>query len=756
MISPPTSSLVPETPAVLPPRAAGHPQQAHLDMLVHAGIVTHLVVVQEALDPLFAVAQMRELPEVKFVAAFAEGLIALGCENGLPKDLQDIATPAIATAPAARQGTEDAIDKTLARMEKTAHKLEYMFDAIRPDEAQGQGAIAQAMIERMTSVEQILTQVAAKDDTARLNALKNQMNALLAPKTDNAPDPTADAVARLTQEVEKLAARPVPDLDLTAQKQGFDQFASVLAMSIQRMEGAASDIQAALPSLGPAPQLEQMTQQLADLTQLFHDAKTGPADLTELTNGLSAVQAGLRDVPEALSALRKDMTALAQHPKPVLDLTEQRRSFVDFATMLTGVVQRLENIVEDMDRAKDAKASDRHEELTTFLQGMAENIQITTAPVAKLAQIERYLENAADFDASIPSVFAAFEAKLDRIADRPEPVLDLTEQRSEFAQFGTELTQLCQTMQNAMDGHNLTPLKDRLHEVLARVNALPGADDLRATWETDIAKVVQRLDDTLSRLDPQTALLNALDQGVAKLVNRPDPTTDMAEQRHSLERFATLTQDTVDRLEATAKLMTAESADKAIQSKELAAVVRTLPEILRTVVRDASDMSSLENTIAGLEAGLQKLPDQIGLSDLGEAVATLSRRPSMGLELSAQRQSIARFGTALSSVIDKLDRLSEGLHTAEASAAAQDQTSQAFDRIEQQMGRLSKAHATDIAQIAGQIKTMAQDINALRESGAQMAAPPLSLDDLRMQFAELVASQIKQNATTSAPITHMS
>ena len=128
----------------------------------------------------------------------------------------------------------------------------------------------------------------------------------------------------------------------------------------------------------------------------------------------------------------------------------------------------------------------------------------------------------------------------------------------------------------------------------------------------------------------------------------------------------------------------------------------------------------------------------------------------MGLELSAQRQSIARFGTALSSVIDKLDRLSEGLHTAEASAAAQDQTSQAFDRIEQQMGRLSKAHATDIAQIAGQIKTMAQDINALRESGAQMAAPPLSLDDLRMQFAELVASQIKQNASTSAPITHMS
>ena len=67
--------------------------QAQLDELARAGVVTHLVGHGEAIDPLFAVGQLRDLPEIRFVAAFREGVIALGCPDGLPEQLKDLAAP---------------------------------------------------------------------------------------------------------------------------------------------------------------------------------------------------------------------------------------------------------------------------------------------------------------------------------------------------------------------------------------------------------------------------------------------------------------------------------------------------------------------------------------------------------------------------------------------------------------------------------------------------------------------------------------
>ncbi len=114
----------------------GQSTQQHIDALARAGIVTHVVTNPDGVDALFALSKAQDFPDVQFAATFDDGVIALGCPNGLPDALTNIATevevaeePLPATAPTVPDSVEpnaaldarfDALSAQIDDMRQTA------------------------------------------------------------------------------------------------------------------------------------------------------------------------------------------------------------------------------------------------------------------------------------------------------------------------------------------------------------------------------------------------------------------------------------------------------------------------------------------------------------------------------------------------------------------------------------------------------------------------------------------------------------
>ena len=134
--------------------------------------------------------------------------------------------------------------------------------------------------------------------------------------------------------------------------------------------------------------------------------------------------------------------------------------------------------------------------------------------------------------------------------------------------------------------------------------------------------------------------------------------------------------------------MTARTPDAIQKGIELMSAVKALPKFMETTIRQHVDLTDLETAIAEANKSIGQLPDRIDNSHLGEWLAQLAQRPDPLPDLNIQRQHIARFGTTLALIIDRLDRLSGNVAAAEARQQGVTPLTEAVHRIETRIQQL--------------------------------------------------------------------
>jgi hypothetical protein len=135
----------------------------------------------------------------------------------------------------------------------------------------------------------------------------------------------AEALSGLTAQIVKLAQRPDPVLDLTAQRQSFAAFGTALSKAIER--------------------LETVSEALAKPVE----PTTATTQLVGVTGHLDRILSQGAMLDATVQTLAEEIMTLGQRPAPVLDLTAQRQSFAAFAQALSQVVTRLERVSDHLE-----------------------------------------------------------------------------------------------------------------------------------------------------------------------------------------------------------------------------------------------------------------------------------------------------------------------------------------------------------------------------------------------------------------------
>lgn len=759
--------------------------QAQLDSLARAGVITHLVGHGEAIDPLFAVGQLRDLPEVRFVAAFREGVIALGCPDGLPQQLKELAAP-ISVPPETPdptldvQASLDAILQRLATLEgpsglgaiserlstidtmsgetarlvgDLAHAaadtpiqpsqetikdlLDSPFNALKAEQDAMGGQITAAIAElseRIRTVEgqidtaceqvasaepapapeslpstailtelgllkeavplmssslsrveetlsgaihhgnarmdQVLTtltqQIESHADTqqddaetgaiqALLEDIQHRLELAMPVEPQENMHPTQDtvesvaertailsALAQLQETIENLAARPDPVLDLTAQRQSFAQFGTVMKMIVQRLEGTAEQIKESLETTSSSnvvedhaalgAQLDALPGVLAEALRSSPQAASVVTQLVEIKEQLSHLPAAQGQAEEMMTVLQN----LANRPKPILDLTEQRRSFASFTTALATVVQRLEksadrfgdlpdpqtgegsivpivaqiseHIVTQFPPALDVDALAQHlaaalpvalntEALLTELRSLPDRIAASpTLSLEDLEGVELKLVAIGDHQAAVGPAIAELERQVAALTAMSPPKIDTTEQRASFAMFSTALAAAVARLETIADGADQTGDAETATQLRALQDAVASigsnTSGLGQQFETlgSLAALPNQIMQMQTNLETQLAAQEA-------------PHLDLTEQRKGMARFATAAQHVIARLEAvTATLPEQIDAKDAARHRPLMKRMRRMEgqvAALRSNQEDASrDMKNFLERLA--------------------------------------------------------------------------------------------------------------------------------------------------------------
>lgn len=102
--------------------------------LIHAGIITHRFKTAESLDMMFAMSELQDLPEIRFVAAFKNGIVYIGCPDEPPPCLFDLIEPVAPLSSDATSVLDAHVTSALERIDDLAQRLEQLDSAL-----QGQG-----------------------------------------------------------------------------------------------------------------------------------------------------------------------------------------------------------------------------------------------------------------------------------------------------------------------------------------------------------------------------------------------------------------------------------------------------------------------------------------------------------------------------------------------------------------------------------------------------------------------------------------
>lgn len=476
-----------------------HPKQAHLNTLIHAKIVTHLVHVDEVPDTLFALSQMQDLPEVRFAAIFDDGLIALGCPTGLPEALASIAVPAVPTALSNPRGKGG-----LQRIEEVSYRLEALIDTMEPEEVIVNEKLGKSILDRLTSLETQIANSEPQTVSADVSGLQSQIAALQERMTA-APD-LAPAIAILDAKISDIATAD-PQTD---QVQYLAELSDGLKSLTQQVKAQAALTQAFIGSVdeeGPDQGSTQLLDQMARLERTILNAgaiapSRNPDTEKALRSLTQSVQSFLKSRPEAEHVTEKIEQLGAA----------QRTAFTRIEAAVAKAMSGLEPALDHLNaRAADTEnmMSDWHKDLRT--------LSVHTRSIA-------------DSTEQLPQVFTNLQSDMASLANAPAPVIDLSAQEAGFAKFATDLSGALKQIEGVAQRVEDKSAKaaTQSEETIATLQTLPNLISAALRHEVDLKPIEQSLADLGENLEklPENMNLAAIAAGLSAVSDQITPIND--------------------------------------------------------------------------------------------------------------------------------------------------------------------------------------------------------------------------------------
>ena len=254
------------------------------------------------------------------------------------------------------------IAQFLESMGSILRRLDTAIDRINsPGELAENPQLSQTLTHLMMIVQQL---TAPRDITPDLSPLTDMLADLRHEVGRNAQmaQPTAGALHHLAEQIDVLAQRPNPVLDLTQQTQNLAQFTEAMARGLQRL-GAA-----------------------AEVFEAQHNTAAIIAETKALRTDLEVPMATLDAQSEAIADLIKMVADLSERPAPVPDLTVQRQGFAQFGTAISHALQRLD------------KSTEQHQALARDLQAVAAQAVLGLMLGQKIATDAQATAKAASMD----------------------------------------------------------------------------------------------------------------------------------------------------------------------------------------------------------------------------------------------------------------------------------------------------------------------------------------------------------------------
>lgn len=443
----------------------------------------------------------------------SDGSLILDCPAGLPAELEGLVEETLPPPEdrLARLERElEGLTAELQERERLTDRLEAVefglaerLQTVIAEEVLNLFAEGQEGPSVVEKIETLLTSVREAPD-------------VLAQLTDRLPDP-----ARLEARLEEIANRAPAPPDLTPLRQMNTRFLQAMQQVMGRLDHA----------IGAMQPDQNLADRLAGVEQVLQGMQPVAPDFDALFDRLAATLAPMHSM---MGQMSDRLAALENRPAPVLDLTEQRKSFANYSTALSTSLRRIE--------ALDAKL-DGVEALRQDLTALAHR----PGPEALLDAVA---QRNAESLTPVTEALAALTARIAALESRPMATLDLTEQRKSFAGYATALSTALRRIESLdakFDG------VEALREEISRLAQRDAGADLAARDQHTpdaIESALTALSDKIASPD-----LSALEAGLAQLGERLSalenrPAMDVTEQRKTFASFATALAATLRRIES--------------------------------------------------------------------------------------------------------------------------------------------------------------------------------------------------------------
>lgn len=476
-----------------------HPKQAHLNTLIHAKIVTHLVHVDEVPDTLFALSQMQDLPEVRFAAIFDDGLIALGCPTGLPEALASIAVPAVPTSLSNPRGKGG-----LQRIEEVSYRLEALIDAMAPEEVIANEELGKSILDRLTSLEKQIAMPRPLDAGADTSKLESQI-ASLQERISTMPD-LAPALASLEAKISDIALVPAS----ADQNDQLSELSKGISSLTQQVKAQAALTQAFVGAVDEDSQdqgIAQLAEHMARLERTILNA--GSMNPTRNPD----MEKTLRSLTQSVQAVLKSR----QEPEHVTEKIEQlgaaqRTAFTRIEAAVAKAMSGLEPALDHLNaRAADTEnmMSDWHKDLRT---------------------LSLHTRSIADSTEQLPQVFTNLQNDMTSLANSPAPAIDLSAQEASLTRFASDLGDTLKQIESVAQRVEDKSAKaaTQSDETIATLQTLPNLISAALRHEVDLKPIEQNLTDLKENLEelPQNMNLAAIAAGLAAVSDQISPIND--------------------------------------------------------------------------------------------------------------------------------------------------------------------------------------------------------------------------------------
>ena len=216
-----------------------------------------------------------------------------------------------------------------AQEQKAAHFLESIGTVMQHLDAavdRVSTASTPAADQRLAAIEDQLIAIsnrmeadrASRPENEKLTSILTDLRQEVGHAAALAPNGAA-SLQQIFAQLEALALRPDPVLAMTQQRQSFAGFAEALGQAVRQLEATA-----------------QVIEVQSNTTAILAETKA-------LREDLQIPLAKLDPVSDAIATLALQMAGLSHRPDPVLDLTEQQKSFAKFATAISNAVRKIED-----------------------------------------------------------------------------------------------------------------------------------------------------------------------------------------------------------------------------------------------------------------------------------------------------------------------------------------------------------------------------------------------------------------------------